>query len=263
MDPAELARALASAETIAREAGKILLEGWDKRPAVQWKSVEQDLVTEFDKRAEAAVAARLREVFPGDAVVGEEGTATSGTGDRVWYVDPLDGTVNFAHGLPLFAVSLGLAVAGQPVLGVVHAPALGFTFTGAPGLGAFRDGAPISPSPIDRLERSLLVTGFPTALAAREENMPAWDAFMRSCQGLRRMGSAALDLCFVACGWLEGTWQRAVQPWDVVGAAAICTAAGCSVSDLDGRALDIASGRILASNELIHAQMIAVLRQAG
>src|SRR5687767_10529113 len=102
-DSAVLAPALAHAETIARDAGLILLEGWDRRPAIEWKSVEQDLVTEFDRRAEALIASRLRALFPGDAVVGEEGTATSGQGDRVWYVDPLDGTVNFAHGLPLFA----------------------------------------------------------------------------------------------------------------------------------------------------------------
>src|SRR4051795_10569541 len=98
MSDAQLGRQLADTEVIAREAGQILLEGWDRRPTIEWKSVEQDLVTEFDRRAEAAIARRLRELFPGDAVVGEEGTATAGAGDRVWYVDPLDGTVNFAHG---------------------------------------------------------------------------------------------------------------------------------------------------------------------
>jgi myo-inositol-1(or 4)-monophosphatase len=198
----------------------------------------------------------------GDGIVGEEGAATAATGDRVWYVDPLDGTVNFAHGLPLFAVSIGLAVGGVPAVGVVHAPALGWTFTGAPGVGAFRNGAPIAPSPIDRVERSLLVTGFPTALSARAQNMASWDVFMKTCEGLRRMGSAALDLAFVACGWLEGTWQRAVQPWDTVGGAAICTAAGGTVSDLDGAPYDLHAGRVLASNRRIHQQMVELLANA-
>jgi myo-inositol-1(or 4)-monophosphatase len=108
-----------------------------------------------------------------------------------------------------------------------------------------------------------LVTGFPTALPARAANMPAWDAFMRACGGLRRMGSAALDLCFVACGWLDGTWQRSVQPWDTTGGAAICTAAGARVSDLDGGALDLHAGRVLASNGPMHAPMIELLARAG
>jgi myo-inositol-1(or 4)-monophosphatase len=258
-----LAGTLAIAEGIAREAGRILLEGWGNRPRVRFKTEDNDLVTEFDKRSEALVVARLSEAFPDHGIVGEEGTAVRGGAERVWYVDPLDGTVNFAHGMPLFAVSLGLAERGVPVCGVVHAPALGWTFTGAVGVPAGRDGVAISPSPTDRLERSLLVTGFPTSMKTRMLNVPAFVAMNGIAEGMRRLGSAALDLCFVACGWLEGTWQREIQPWDTVGGVAIVNAAGGKVSDVDGGPFDPLAGRVIASNGLIHDQLVQALARVA
>ncbi|HEY0706054.1 MAG TPA: inositol monophosphatase family protein [Polyangia bacterium] len=262
-DVLALRAALAQVEAIARDAGQILLEGWDRRPTVEYKSAERDVVTEFDRRAEALVVARLAAAFPDAGIVGEEGAAIADRGQGVFYVDPLDGTVNFAHGLPLFAVSIGLLRDGVPVLGVVHAPALGWTFAGGPGLGAHRNDRPIAPSLNARLDESLLVTGFPTALANRPGNTPAFVAFNGIAQGIRRLGSAALDLCFVACGWLDGTWQRKLSPWDTVGAAAILQAAGARITELDGRPFDALTGDVLASNGLIHDEMIALLARTS
>lgn len=254
---------LAALEAIARDAGQILLEGWDRQPTVEYKSAEKDIVTEFDRRAEALIVRRLGEEFPGVGIVGEEGSLVPETGAGIFYVDPLDGTVNFAHGLPLFAVSIGLFRAGQARLGVVHAPALGWTFTGAPGLGAFRNARPIRPSALDRLERALLVTGFPTPVSSRIDNTASFVRFNEVAQGLRRLGSAALDLCFVACGWLDGTWQRNLSPWDTVGAAAILAGAGAVITELDGSVFDPRSGGVLAANGLIHRQMLDVLTSLG
>jgi myo-inositol-1(or 4)-monophosphatase len=196
-------------------------------------------------------------------IVGEEGAAVKDEGGGVFYVDPLDGTVNFAHGLPFFAVSIGLQRQGQSVLGVVHAPALGWTFTGGPGLGAFRNGQPIQPSRFQRLDQALLVTGFPTPIPSRVGNTPSFVAFNGLAQGVRRLGAAALDLCFVACGWLDGTWQRSLHPWDSVGGAAIITGAGGKVTELDGGPFDPLTGSVLASNGHIHREMIDVLTHLG
>jgi myo-inositol-1(or 4)-monophosphatase len=260
-DPLEGARHAAT--EIAHEAGRILIEGWGTRPAVGFKSEDIDLVTEYDKRSEALVVHRLADAFPSDRIVAEEGTLVPGDdgGLRVWYVDPLDGTTNFAHGLPLFSVSLGLCVNRRPVLGVVTAPALGWTFAGTiTGGGATFNGKPIAPSRTDRLSSALLVTGFPYERNPVQNNMAEWTALTAAAQGTRRLGSAALDLCFVACGWLDGYWERALHPWDLVAGAAIVLAAGGQATDLDGSPFDGETGRILASNGPIHEQMMRILQ---
>src|SRR3954469_12944701 len=253
-----------TAEQIAKEAGAILLEGWGTRPAVGFKSEDINLVTEFDKRSEALIVQRLAAAFPDDTIVAEEGTSVqrdAGLAGRVWYVDPLDGTTNFAHGLPLFCVSMGLCVNRRPVLGVVEAPAVGWSFSGTvTGGGASWNGKPIAPSSTDRLGGALLVTGFPYARNPVQTNLPEWNAFTAAAQGTRRLGSAALDLCFVACGWLDGYWERALHPWDLVGGAAIVLGAGGRATDLDGTPFDGETGRVLASNGPLHEQMMRVLQ---
>jgi myo-inositol-1(or 4)-monophosphatase len=263
--PGELEAACAVADRVAREAGQLLLEGWGRRPEVSWKGIESDPVTEFDRRSEALILERLAAAFPRDAVVGEEGGAIAAAPDaRVWYVDPLDGTANFAHGLPLFAVSIGLARAGAPLVGVVHAPALGWTFTGVAATGAWRDGERLQVSPIDRVRRALVVTGMPPAgRDVPHSNLPEIEAMAAASQGVRRLGSAALDLCCVACGWLDGYWERHVQPWDLVGGAAIVQGAGGAATDLDGRPFDGRTGRVLASNGRIHGELSALLESVA
>jgi myo-inositol-1(or 4)-monophosphatase len=279
-----LADTLRAAQDVAREAGRILLEGWGTRPAVGFKSEDINLVTEYDKRSEALIVARLARAFPGDRIVAEEGTTvpgttvpgttppgttgpgaagpgTAGSGARVWYVDPLDGTTNFAHGFPLFSVSLGLWMNDRAVLGVVEAPAVGWTFAGTTtGGGSTFNGRPIAPSTTDRLGGALLVTGFPYERNPVQNNLAEWAAFTAAAQGTRRLGSAALDLCFVACGWLDGYWERALHPWDLVAGAAIVEGAGGRATELDGTPFDGETGRVLASNGPLHDQMIRVLQ---
>jgi len=247
---------------IAREAGKILVEGWGTRPAIGFKSEDINLVTEYDRRSEALVVERLAKAFPDDRIVAEEGTtvAGEGSGGRVWYVDPLDGTTNFAHGLPFFSVSLGLTENRRPLLGVVKAPVLGWTFAGTTtGGGSTLNGKPIAPSRTEQLAGALLVTGFPYQRNPVQNNIAEWTAFTAAAQGTRRLGSAALDLCYVACGWLDGYWERALHAWDLVGGSAIVIGAGGKATDLDGRPFDGETGRVLASNGPLHDQMMRVL----
>jgi len=260
-DPLEEVRETAVA--IAREAGKVLLSGWGTRPAIGFKSEDINLVTEYDKRSEALIVEQLARAFPQDRIVAEEGTTVAGAaagGQRVWYVDPLDGTTNFAHGFPLFSVSMGMCVDGRAVLGVVEAPVFGWTFAGTvTGGGSNLNGKPIAPSQTDRLGRALLVTGFPYQRHPVQDNIAEWTAMTAAAQGTRRLGSAALDLCFVACGWLDGYWERALHPWDLVAGAAIVEGAGGRATDLDGRPFNGETGRVLASNGQIHDQMTRVL----
>ena len=261
--PDPLADTLRVAQEVAREAGKILLEGWGTRPTVGFKSEDINLVTEYDKRSEALIVERLARAFPDDRIVAEEGTTAGEArpGARIWYVDPLDGTTNFAHGLPLFSVSLGLWMDGRAVAGVVEAPAVGWTFAGdVTGGGSTFNGKPISPSTTERLGGALLVTGFPYERNPVQNNLAEWTAFTAAAQGTRRLGSAALDLCFVACGWLDGYWERALHPWDLVAGAAIVEGAGGRATELDGSPFIGTTGRVLASNGLIHDQMIRILQ---
>jgi myo-inositol-1(or 4)-monophosphatase len=268
VDP--LAETLCAAQEIAREAGRILVEGWGTRPAVGFKSEDINLVTEYDRRSEALIVERLSRAFPDDRVVAEEGTTAPGTaaaqarpGARVWYVDPLDGTTNFAHGLPLFSVSLGLWMDGRAVAGVVDAPVLGWSFAGTVTGGSTLNGKPIKPSATERLGGALLVTGFPYERNPEQNNLAEWTAFTAAAQGTRRLGSAALDLCFVACGWLDGYWERKLHPWDLVAGAAIVAGAGGRATELDGTPFVGTTGRVLASNGLIHDQMIGVLHDVA
>jgi myo-inositol-1(or 4)-monophosphatase len=259
-----LARDREIAVGIAREAGRILMAGWETggRPAIDFKSEDINLVTEFDKRSEALVVERLAAAFPDDRVVAEEGT-TAGTeraGQRVWYVDPLDGTTNFAHGMPIFSVSLGLTVDRRPVLGVVEAPALGWSFAGTTtGGGSTFNGKPIAPSVIDRLARSLVVTGFPYQRNPVQNNLAEFAALTAAAQGTRRMGSAALDLCYVACGRLDGFWEWKLHPWDTAAGSLVVREARGIVSDFRGGRFDLFGVQTLATNGHLHAAMVDAL----
>ena len=248
------------AAQIAREAGAILLEGWGTRPEVRFKSEDINLVTEFDGRSEKLIVERLGAAFPDDAVIAEEGASRHGRSGRIWYVDPLDGTTNFSHGLPLFAVSIGLCVGERAVLGVVEAPAVHWTFTGFAGGPGLWNGRPITPSVIARLDRSLLVTGFPYVRNPEVSNIPEFIAMTSFSQGVRRLGAAALDLCFVASGWLDGYWERQLRPWDLVAGAAIVEAAGGKVSSPEGGPFVPETGSVLATNGRIHDEILARLR---
>ena len=261
---------LVVARRIAGEAGAILRAGAGRRHASDQKRTPVDLVTEYDRRSEAHVVAALRAAFPDDEVVAEEGGGQPGSSGRRWLVDPLDGTTNFSHGLPFFCVSIAVEDAHGPLAGVVDAPALGWQFFAARGAGAFlveRDRAAVERrlqvSDTDALAASLLATGFPydTGSSARN-NLREWAHVYPKTQGLRRVGAAALDLCFVAAGWMDGYWELKIKPWDVAAGALFVVEAGGRVTDYRGAPFKSDGGEILATNGRLHDALAAALAAA-
>ena len=252
--------ALDAALRVARAAGAIQRRGWGRAGEPWSKAAEVDLVTEYDRLAEAAIVDLLRARFPDHAILAEEGGARPGDERFRWVVDPLDGTVNFAHGLPLFAVSVALEVGGETALGVVLAPMLGWEFVATRDGGATLNGQPIHPSRLALLSRALLATGFPyDRRTSPVNNFDHFLAFQRRAGGVRRLGAASLDLCFVACGWLDGYWELKLSPWDVAAGELMVREAGGRTSDFLGGLPRPDS--IVASNGLIHDDMLAVLRE--
>jgi myo-inositol-1(or 4)-monophosphatase len=239
----------------AEEAAEIIREG-DARPKnVQYKG-DVDLVTETDKRAEAAIVARIRKAFPDHAIVAEEGSEGAPRGATYcWYIDPLDGTTNFAHGYPCFASSIALHKDGVPLVGVVVNPMARETFSAVRGEGAHRNGKPIHVSTTPQLATSLVATGFPTHMREDSANIQYYWGFTLNSHGVRRDGSAALDLCTVACGRFEGFWEFGLKSWDVAAGMLIITEAGGKVTDINGGEYHAGGPHILASNGLIHEDM--------
>ena len=256
------AELLVAATAAARAASELLREA---RPrAIDSKTNPKDLVTEWDLRSEEVIRAVLEEHTPGVPVLGEEGGLGAGQapGSAVrWVVDPIDGTVNFAHGLPIWCVSIACEDAAGSVVGVIAAPILGWWYEASRGGGA-RDGhgAPVRVSAIDGIERALLATGFPYDRATNPlNNFAEWEHFQRLAGACRRLGSAALDLCLVACGKFDGYWERHLKPWDVAAGTLIVTEAGGTVTDLRGAAFEPEAGELVATNGSIHARLIAEL----
>jgi myo-inositol-1(or 4)-monophosphatase len=253
------AELLETARAAVRAASELLA---DARPrAVRGKDNPRDLITEWDTRSEELIREVLEHRAPGIPVLGEEGGQGAGSGSQRWLVDPIDGTVNFAHGLPIWSISIALENAGVTQLGVVAAPRLGWWFEGSLGGGA-RDGAgvPLAVSAIARLDQALLTTGFPYDRATHPmNNFAEWEHMQRRAGACRRLGCASLDLCVVACGWLEGYWEHRVKPWDVAAGALIVHEAGGTVTNTTGGPFDPHTGEVAASNGAIHDELIAEL----
>jgi myo-inositol-1(or 4)-monophosphatase len=263
----EAGEALLVAREIAQEAAAIVREGWGRvrQSGVVYKRARTDLVTEFDQRSEECIVRALGRAFPDDRVVAEEGGARGARGARRrWLVDPLDGTTNFAHGLPLFAVSIGLEVEGELSAGVVVAPALGWEFAACAGGGATWNGAALRVSETASLDTALLTTGFPYDRAtSSQNNFDNWEAFQRRAQGVRRLGAAALDLCFVAAGWLDAYWEFRLSPWDLAAGVVIAREAGAQVTDWRGGEFEVDRGEVVCSNGRVHEAVLGVLREVG
>lgn len=240
----------------AREAGAIIAAAMDRPKTISYKG-EVDLVTETDKKSEAVILRRLRSEFPAHAIIAEEG-GPSGAGASAefqWYVDPLDGTTNFAHGYPVFAVSLGLLQRGEPLVGAIYNPVSKEMFTAVRGEGAFRNGSSIHVSATSKLSQSLLATGFPTHKRVQNPNIHYYWEFTLHSHGVRRAGAAALDLCSVACGQFEGFWEFGLKSWDTAAGILLVQEAGGKVSNFSGGAYRPGDFECLASNGLIHEQM--------
>ena len=239
---------------IAREAGKILREEFERPPDIAYKG-DFDLITQADRRAEEVIVARLRRYFPEHAIAAEEGTGHESASEFRWHVDPLDGTTNFAHGYPCFAVSIALAQRDALLAGVVYNPVYDELFAAARGEGATLNGKKIRVSRIATLATSLLCTGFPNHKRQAHPNIHYyWDFTLRS-HGVRRDGSAALDLAFVAAGRFESFWEFGLKPWDTAAGVLLVEEAGGKVSDLEGRPYRLGGPTILASNALVHEEM--------
>ena len=251
MDPLRVA-----VET-AQEAGALLLARSGGPLDIREKGLRGDLVTAADRASEAFIVARLRTASPHATILGEEGGASVGSSDERWIVDPLDGTTNYAHGYPLYCVSIAYEVAGELVAGAIFAPAIDELFCAARGAGATWNGRPIHVSAVPSLAESLVCTGFIPAKFDR--NGANFERLSGLAQGVRRDGSAALDLAFVACGRFEAFWERDLHAWDVAAGALIVREAGGTVSALDGSPFRADSGSTLASNGRVHAAMVAAL----
>ncbi len=252
---------LAAARAAARAAGEVLMGHFGRALDVRKKGAI-DLVTQADLEAEKTVLDRLRAAFPDHGFLLEESGARAGSGEYTWVIDPLDGTTNFVHGYPPFCVSVGLVRGEEPLLGVVHAPALGEEFWAVRDGGAWLNGAPVRVSERDSLRESMLATGFPYDAHTADDIVPLFTAFLRQAQAIRRDGSAALDLCYVAMGRFDGFWERRLRPWDTAAGAAILAAAGGRLSRFDGGPFSIYFPEIVASNGRIHAPMLAVTGQS-
>jgi myo-inositol-1(or 4)-monophosphatase len=252
-----LTRELEVAIVAAEAAGEVLRNGFGQHQEIKFKG-EVDLVTKADENAEQAITRLLQKTFPNYGMLAEEGGELKGEGNVRWIVDPLDGTTNFAHGLPLFCTSIALERDGEVVLGVVYDPMANETYTAERGGGATLNGEPIVVSDIDDPIRALLATGFPYD---RDEVPAALELFGRFAvhtQGMRRLGSAALDLCYVAAGRLDGYYERGVKAWDIAAGTLILREAGGKVTNYSGHELDLELGEVVASNGLLHADLLRV-----
>jgi myo-inositol-1(or 4)-monophosphatase len=259
----ELKKTLKSAESIARSAGALLREAHRQPRQIEHKGTVIDLITQADLASEKAIVDALREQFPDYAILAEEGGEVGGGNGCIWMVDPLDGTTNFAHAFPVFSVSIALRSAEGPLLGVVYDPLRDECFTAARGQGAALNGQPVRPSSTSSLGQALVATGFPyDRHTAEQNNAEAFVVFVRRTQGVRRVGSAALDLCYVACGRLDGFWEMRLNPWDVTAGALIVREAGGMITNYAGEPdheLALSGKQIIASNGPIHDAMVATL----
>jgi len=241
----------------ALEAGGILMTEFSRPVKISYKG-EVDIVTQADRRSEQAIVSRLRTRFPKHAIVAEEGGGSESDSPFRWHVDPLDGTTNFAHGYPCFAVSIGLEEMGELITGVIFQPVSGEMFTAAKGEGAYLNQKKIHVSAIEKLATSLLVTGFPSIKRAQNPNIHYyWDFTLRS-HGVRRDGSAAMDLASVACGRFEGFWEFGLHSWDTAAGVLLVREAGGSVTRFDGQPYQLGDRELLASNAHVHSEMIQI-----
>ena len=250
-------------ENLARRSGEILRAGYNQEHQVGYKGVI-DLVTEVDHQSEAYLLGEVQRDFPEHHIFSEESGIIQGDVENIWYIDPLDGTVNYAHHIPIFCVSIGYAFQGVLTLGAIYDPLRDEMFTAERGKGAYLNGKRLNASAVVELQRGLLVTGFPyDTWNTKLDNFANFEKFGKLTQGVRRLGSAALDLSYVAAGRFDGFWELSLKPWDVAAGGLICQEAGAVVTNIRGGADFISAPQsILATTPGIHARMLEELRQS-
>ena len=253
---------ITTASEIARRAGALLLEFLNRGVKTEYKGVGTvDVVTEADRASEKLIVESLRAAFPNHGIVGEEGSRSHSSSECLWYVDPLDGTTNFAHGFPVFCVSLGLARKNEVIAGVVFDPTRNELFAAERGSGATLNGEAIHVSKIRTLGESLLGTGFPSKKRHLNPNIHFYHQLTLQSHGLRRAGSAALDLACVAAGRYDGYWEFNLNAWDTSAGVLLVEEAGGKVTHVDGSRFDVAVSRdVLATNGLIHLELMSEMQ---
>ena len=244
----------------AVQAGEIQRDHYEKKNLDIEMKGRIDLVTEVDLLCEKAITDAITENFPDHGILAEEGTSINSNSPYQWIIDPLDGTTNFAHGFPLFAVSIGLVKDGEILLGVIYDPLREELFSATKGGGASLNGFPIKTSETKQLERSLVATGFPYDVKTNpRNNLDNFNRVIMEVRAVRRPGAAAVDLAYVACGRLDGFWEQRLQPWDMAAGALLVAEAGGLVTDMKGAPLDLFGETLCAGNRNIQPQLLDLL----
>jgi myo-inositol-1(or 4)-monophosphatase len=252
-----MASFLDTSAEIAREAGALLATYFERRIGFELKG-EHDLVTEADRASERLVVDRLRSHFPSHSIVAEEGGGHQGSSEYCWYVDPLDGTTNFAHGFPMFNVTMALEQAGELIAGVIFDPTRNEMFSSERGSGAYLNNRRIHVSKVARIEDTLVATGFPSRKRHENVNVHFYYQLAMVTHGVRRAGSAALDLAYVASGRLDGFWEFGLNPWDMAAGILLVAEAGGKCSDMQGGRVALRNPHLLADNGTVHDAMLGV-----
>ncbi len=254
-------RFLDVAVAAAKAAGRIQRRNLTRAFRIDTKGDVTNLVTDVDLRCEKRIVSLLRKHFPTHSIFAEEAGEDIVASPYRWLIDPLDGTTNYAHGYPFFCTSIALEHRGSVVLGVVYDPCRQELFTAQKGSGAFLNGRPIAPSDTSDLDAALLVTGFPYDVRRSRRNLNHFRRFVLRAQAVRRDGSAALDLCYTAMGRFDGFWEFSLSPWDLAAGSLILLEAGGRLTRTNGRAFSLSTGDVLATNGLVHSQMLRILRE--
>lgn len=247
---------------IAAEAGNLIRDGFGREISIDFKSGQNDLVTEIDKASESLIVNYIRRNFPSHGILAEEGNRINTDAEFVWVIDPLDGTTNFAHSLPIFAVSIGVQKNGETIAGVVLDVMNNIIYSAEKKSGSFANDIKITVSSRKSLNESLLVTGFPYNIKENPENtFERFELLTKSSRGMRRLGSAAIDFCYLAKGVFDGFWEVHLHPWDICAGKLIVEEAGGWVTDFKGNPINIYSKKILASNGKIHNEMVRFMNK--
>ncbi len=253
---------LQTAIDAATEAGKFLRDSKDESLTIEHKSSSIDPVTQIDEEAERIIVDIIKNRYPDHAILGEEGGERDEVSEYRWIIDPLDGTVNFTHGFPIYCVSIGLEHKGSMIAGAVYDPNTDELYTVERGRGAFLNGKQIHVSQTDKLIDSILITGFPYNVHENPDStIERFVDFLMEAQAVRRLGSAAIDLCYIAAGRGDGFWEAFIQPWDIAAGILLVEEAGGTVTDFNGNPIGANSPRILATNGRIHDEMLRVLEK--
>ncbi len=246
---------------ISKIAGEIIREGFGKNFSIEYKTNLSNLVTEIDKKSEGTIIDFVKKEFPTHSVLAEETGSHESSSEYLWVVDPLDGTSNFAHGFPIFSVSIGVQKNNETVCGVVYDVMNDAVYSSEKGSGSFRNGQKLQISTNDDIRKSMIVTGFPYNVAENPDHVfERFIAFLKTARAVRRLGSAAIDFCYVASGVFDGFWEVHLNPWDLCAGKLIVEEAGGIVTNFAGESTDIYSKQILATNGKVHKKMVEILQ---